>query len=237
MPQQAFRFEQHWYPLLPLEDLDASRPTAAELLGRRLVIWKPAAEEAFRVLLDRCPHRLAPLSEGRIDPGTGLLECSYHGWQFDGAGRCRRIPQAAPAVPEPELSNHLCATSLPSRQEQGLLWVWPDPASAEQALEHPLPLSGRMDAAAGFVWSSFIRDLPYDWRTLVENVCDPAHVPFAHHGIQGDRRQATPLEIELVEESRERLVAQFASGPMQTGSASSPPAGSNTRWICPGAAP
>ncbi|MEB3263580.1 MAG: Rieske 2Fe-2S domain-containing protein [Synechococcus sp.] len=211
----AFAFAPHWYPLLPLEDLDPARPTAAELLGRPLVIWKPPGEDGFRVLLDRCPHRLAPLSEGRIDPDSGRLECAYHGWQFDGEGHCRRVPQADRAQLLEGRSHHLCATALPCCSAQGLLWVWPDPASAALAGEQPLPLSARVDAAAGYAWSSFVRDLPYDWRTLVENVCDPAHVPFAHHGIQGDRRRAGPLPLELVEEGLERLVAQV-EGPVMT---------------------
>ena len=42
---------------------------------------------------NRCPHRLAPLSEGRIEPADGSLYCNYHGWRFDGQGACRGIPQ------------------------------------------------------------------------------------------------------------------------------------------------
>ena len=30
------------------------------------------------------------------------------------------------------------------------------------------------------------RDLMMSWRVLVENVTDPSHVPFSHHGIQGE---------------------------------------------------
>ena len=35
--------------------------------------------------------RLAKLSEGQIVDGS--LECLYHGWQFDGEGKCVKIPQ------------------------------------------------------------------------------------------------------------------------------------------------
>ena len=41
---------------------------------------------------DKCPHRLAPLTEGRINE-EGLLECPYHGWAFSGGGDCEVIPQ------------------------------------------------------------------------------------------------------------------------------------------------
>ncbi|MFS8019090.1 putative pheophorbide a oxygenase [Helianthus anomalus] len=40
-----------------------------------------------------CPHRLAPLSQGRIDQ-WGRLQCVYHGWCFSGSGECKLIPQA-----------------------------------------------------------------------------------------------------------------------------------------------
>jgi phenylpropionate dioxygenase-like ring-hydroxylating dioxygenase large terminal subunit len=193
-----FNFFENWYPISPIEDLDSTRPTPVTLLGLRLVIWKPKLSENFQVFLDRCPHRLAPLSEGRIDEKTGNLMCSYHGWQFDSQGICTHIPQAE----KPELvteNKQLCAIAFPCCQENGLLWVWPDVNSADRAANTPLPLSPQVDASQGFVWSSFVRDLDYDWQTLVENVADPSHVPFAHHGVQGDREKATPMNMKVVQ--------------------------------------
>ncbi|CAJ1330779.1 unnamed protein product, partial [Effrenium voratum] len=46
-----------------------------------------------QVMADACAHRLAPLSEGRIEPKTGCLQCAYHGWEFNSQGNCQRIPQ------------------------------------------------------------------------------------------------------------------------------------------------
>lgn len=56
-----FDFTRQWYPLAFVEDLDPGRPHAAELLGKRLVLWRDAAQQ-WRAFEDRCPHRLAPLS-------------------------------------------------------------------------------------------------------------------------------------------------------------------------------
>ena len=36
-------------------------------------------------------HRLAPLSEGRLQ--NGHLTCNYHGWEFDTKGNCLKNPQ------------------------------------------------------------------------------------------------------------------------------------------------
>jgi phenylpropionate dioxygenase-like ring-hydroxylating dioxygenase large terminal subunit len=35
------------------------------------------------------------------------------------------------------------------------------------------------------------RDMPMRWEMLVENVSDPSHVPFSHHGVQGNRSKPT----------------------------------------------
>lgn len=48
------------------------------------------------------------------------------------------------------------------------------------------------------VRATFTRDFPYDWAALVENVMDPSHIPFAHHGLQGDRSDAVPIDVSDV---------------------------------------
>lgn len=195
--QSDFDFFRQWYPLSPIEDINPKCPTTVVILGLRLVIWKSKSSKAYQVFLDQCPHRLAPLSEGRVDEKTGNLMCSYHGWQFDSQGVCTYIPQAE----DPEIitrnQKNFCAVTFPVRQQNDLLWVWPDARSAEQAATTPLPLSPQVDASKGFVWDSFVRDLEYDWQTLVENVADPSHVPFAHHKVQGIREQGVPIPINI----------------------------------------
>ena len=64
-----------------------------------MVVWWDRNEETWKVFDDRCPHRLAPLSEGRIDQ-WGRLQCVYHGWCFNGSGNCKFIPQAPPNGPK-----------------------------------------------------------------------------------------------------------------------------------------
>ena len=193
-----FNFFQNWYPLTPIEDLDPKRPTPVTILGLRLVIWKPLNSDNYQVFLDQCPHRLAPLSEGRVDEKTGNLMCSYHGWEFDRVGICTKIPQAEKPDLLEKNKAQLCAKVFPTRAAQDLLWVWPDLETKELANSTPLPLSSQIDASKGFVWSSMVRDLEYDWEALIENVADPSHVPFTHHGVQDNREEAVPLPIEIV---------------------------------------
>ncbi|KAK9114662.1 hypothetical protein Syun_021459 [Stephania yunnanensis] len=95
---ETFDWYSQWYPVAPICDLDKRVPHAKRVMGIDIVVWWDRKEEKWQVFDDSCPHRLAPLSEGRIDQ-WGRLQCVYHGWCFDGAGDCNFIPQAPPDGP------------------------------------------------------------------------------------------------------------------------------------------
>jgi nitrite reductase/ring-hydroxylating ferredoxin subunit len=95
---EKFDWYAQWYPLMPVCDLDKRVPHAKKVLGLDVVVWWDRNESEWKVFDDTCPHRLAPLSEGRIDQ-WGRLQCVYHGWCFNGSGDCKLIPQAPPDGP------------------------------------------------------------------------------------------------------------------------------------------
>ena len=68
----AFVLAEAWYPVHYLQDLDKSKPTPFTLLSKDIVIWWDQKNSSWQVFIDQCPHRLAPLSEGRINE-DGLL--------------------------------------------------------------------------------------------------------------------------------------------------------------------
>jgi phenylpropionate dioxygenase-like ring-hydroxylating dioxygenase large terminal subunit len=126
-------------------------------------------------------HRLAPLSEGRLEPSDGTLQCSYHGWRFNGSGKCVEIPQAlddkAKAVACS--SSRSCVTSYSVQEAYGLIWVWPSagPAAAAAAAAAPLPVSKGLvqtwDSKPGGHHKWYRRELPYSFDMLIENLADP----------------------------------------------------------------
>ncbi len=209
---EKFDFVRHWYPVRLLADLDSNQPQEVTILGKSLVVWKPLQQKNYVVFLNQCPHRLAPLSEGRIDEKSDRLMCSYHGWEFDAQGHCANIPQAERAELTSKQASHLCAKALPTQEQQDLLWVWLDPGTSDMAPHQPLPLSEMLKRQHEFVWTSYARELDYDWQTLVENLVDPSHVNFAHHSLQGDRHSAKPLPFKIKESSINRLVGSMFPG-------------------------
>ncbi|GAB4819704.1 hypothetical protein N2152v2_006750 [Parachlorella kessleri] len=227
--QGSWDWLAHWYPVLPLEELESQplRPQQVTLFGLDLVVWADGAGGA-QCFSNVCPHRLAPLSEGTVVDGT--LECSYHvgrqegrgqrGWRFAGSGRCVGIPQLAgtPAEATACSNKRSCATAYPTRQHAGLLWVWPDASPAGHAAaklaELPIPpevveslsppaagprergtQAGPVNTTRGWV----VRDIPYSFDFLLENVLDPSHILFAHHGVLGRREDAVPFSVTFKE--------------------------------------
>ena len=112
-PQQAAdrataaAWEDQWYPVAFLRDLDRSRPKAFTLLGNDLVLWWDRNGNRWQAFRDVCPHRLVPLSEGRIN-SAGLLECPYHGWSYASDGRNLLIKDKAEGdyAPSFDTDNH-----------------------------------------------------------------------------------------------------------------------------------
>ncbi|HEY9810637.1 MAG TPA: Rieske 2Fe-2S domain-containing protein [Halomicronema sp.] len=205
-----FDCKEVWYPVYYVEDLEKKKPNKFTILGRDIVIWWDKKGDFWSVFEDRCPHRLVPLSEGRINE-SGLLECPYHGWAFSGSGSCEFIPQQGERN-KAEESQRSCASYMPSTVRQGLLFVYP--GNPENASKTAVPVVDTLeDGSPEWICINTFRDLPYDSITLLENVIDASHVPYTHHGTVGNRGFAGPVELEVVESSRQGFKGVWQDGP------------------------
>ena len=198
------QFPRTWVPLASTYELDPDRPTPLQFLGNNYVAYKDNSGR-WSVLDDACAHRLVPLSEGRVDRDADALECAYHGWSFDADGSCKRIPQAPEDMSERWKANpRACVRAYPTTVEKGVVFMWP---WSEDVLSVASDPSAHPEAMMGGVYansSSYTRDLPYGWDMLLENIVDPAHIPFAHHGMQGTRSDSVPIKMSVPEDIDER---------------------------------
>ncbi len=167
-----------WHPVALSTDL-AGIPVAVQLLAENVVLWRDA-QGTTHAWADKCPHRGAKLSLGRVQTdaqGASRLECAYHGWQFDGAGHCTLVP-ALPAFTPPPAH---CAKTFAACEAYGLVWVQLD------AAQTMLPaFAAHHDAQLRKIACG-----PYDVATsaprVVENFLDMAHFGFVHEGFLGAR--------------------------------------------------
>ena len=144
---------------------------------------------------DVCPHRLAPLSQGRVDPQSGCIECPYHGWQFAVDGTCTRIPQLD-ASKGGKIPLRASKESFPVEVIGDLIWAYLPlpPGQASYFPDKPDKIMPEMKTRG--LWTS--RELPYSFDFLLENFMDPAHLPFAHHKLQGVRNDSGEVREQVL---------------------------------------
>jgi phenylpropionate dioxygenase-like ring-hydroxylating dioxygenase large terminal subunit len=206
----SFDWLEVWYPVHYLQDLDKSQLTRFTLLETDIVIWWDENQQTWRAFIDKCPHRLAPLSEGRINE-DGLLECPYHGWTFAGSGECTSIPQQVEGG-KAETSQRACVNSLLTTVKQGMLFVYP--GKPENAPQTKVPVVDLLEEnTEGWVFLNTFRDIPYDALTLMENVLDSSHIPYTHHKTVGNRSNVSPVELELLETGKWGFTGTWEEGP------------------------
>lgn len=187
-----YDWTEEWYPLYLTKDVPDDAPLGLTVFDKQLVLFKDGLGE-LRCFEDRCPHRLAKLSEGQLMDGR--LECLYHGWQFEGEGVCVKIPQLPANAKIPQSA---CAKTYEVRESQGVVWVWMSLKTRPNVSK--LPWFENF-ARPGFQDVSTIHELPYDHSILLENLMDPAHIPISHDRTDWNARRedAQALRFEVTE--------------------------------------
>ncbi len=179
--------QQQWHPVA-LSDAVVAAPLPVQLLGQELVLWRDAQGQV-QAFVDRCPHRGARLSLGRVNDGQ--LECPYHGWQFASGGQCTTVP----AVPSFTPSAKHCVASFGVQEAYGLIWVQLAVAEGDAAVALPV-----FEAEA----SAELRKVncgPYDVDAsaprIIENFLDMSHFGFVHEGWLGSRDTTEMAHYEV----------------------------------------
>lgn len=150
-------------------------PLARTLLEQQVVLFRTEAGHAS-ILDNRCPHRFAPLSLGRVNGET--LTCGYHGLGFDHTGQCVGNPHG----PVPRAAR---VRAYPTMERYGFVWYWP----GEPALAEPdrIPTFGYLADPEKFSVVTGYLHVKANYQLIVDNLLDLSHVPFLHphFGIQG----------------------------------------------------
>ena len=84
---------RYWHPIAPTVQLEDDPVRKVRILGEDLVLFRDRGGH-LGLIGPRCPHRAMHMEFGI--PEEGGLRCPYHGWLFDGTGRCLEQPLAPP---------------------------------------------------------------------------------------------------------------------------------------------
>jgi len=163
-------------------------------------------------LEDRCAHRQLPLSCGRVE-GSRLV-CQYHGWKYDGGGRCVEISHELGKGREklPKIG----IRAYPVKERYGLIWIFPgDPALAESV---PLPEIPELSGPKPWPVIPIDITIGAHFSMIVENVCDFNHAylhrhkqPFVDPTLSEYTREGDTINVTYKTSFAKSMIAKLAS--------------------------
>jgi phenylpropionate dioxygenase-like ring-hydroxylating dioxygenase large terminal subunit len=161
----------------------------AVLLGEALAVFLTEGGDPA-VVADRCAHRGASLSMGKVEGES--IQCPYHGWEWAGEdGACTRIP----SLPDQDQIPRARVPAFPARVHWGMVWT---------VLEEPLgelPNLPWFDADTWTWGHGRPYELPVGLGVMIENFRDVAHFAFVHEETLGP----LPEVIEPLHPERDGL--------------------------------
>ena len=158
----------HWYVVLQPQEV-GRKPLTVERFGQPLVFWR-GSDGQVHAQHDRCPHLGASLGAGQVVEDR--LVCPFHGFRYDGDGRCRHAPALGKNTTPPK---GLVLKTFMVREAHDLVWLWwGDPALASPDLPFfALLQQGWQHYTVSTQW-------PVHYTRAIENQLDVAHLPFVH---------------------------------------------------------
>jgi phenylpropionate dioxygenase-like ring-hydroxylating dioxygenase large terminal subunit len=173
----------HWYPVLSSREL-GKRPIGRTRFGLNLVFWR-TGDGTVICMPDRCPHRGAALSLGRIQNDS--IACPFHGIEFGANGKCTHVP----VEPERSLPGEFGVQTLRTAEDNGYIWLW---RGENSDLLPPLPAHSELEnmryGEHTSVWNAH-------YTRCIENVCDYSHLPFVHKTTIGMFKKNYICHIEM----------------------------------------
>lgn len=198
------RLPDFWYIACRSRDL-GRLPLHRTILATPLALFRDDAG-AVGALLDRCPHRNVPLSQGRVAE-TGNLECRYHGWQFDVTGQCRLVP----GLCAPGEHKGRRVDAFPVREHDGFVWVYGKPDVEPEGEPFPLPLM----TSRGYTTVVREVDVEASVHAACENALDVPHTAYLHKGLfRGGRANRVGA---IVRRWHDRVEAEYLGEPRPPG--------------------
>ena len=186
-----------WYVVLESNEV-RDKPIGVTRLGEKLVFWRDQGG-VVHAAVDRCPHRGAALSAGKIQ--AGHLQCPFHGFEYDSSGKCVLIPANGRNGVIPSIMR---LNSYPTHEAYGLIWLWWGNPAPED-----LPNPDFFDNLDETFYYSSAHD-PWDahYSRVIENQLDVVHLPFIHARTIG-RGNRTLVDGPVVEWKGDKMLYTY----------------------------
>jgi phenylpropionate dioxygenase-like ring-hydroxylating dioxygenase large terminal subunit len=172
-----------WYVAAWDHEVNAA-PLPRTIINQRIVLFRDTRGRPV-ALEDRCCHRGAPLSAGKVIGNE--IECGYHGIVFDRNGQCVRVPSQDSVPP------NATVRSYPVVECDRWVWIWMgDPARADDSLIPNLYWHKHAD----WLMIGDYFHVKCNFQSLIDIQLDSTHSKFVHPTSLGNSGAvATPPRI------------------------------------------
>ena len=192
--------EPGWWVVAPAAQVPKDHAVTITRFGRPMVLWRSGGR--IQAAWDGCPHRGATFDGARVRDGQ--LICPFHSFAFDRDGACTAMPCEGPDAPRRGLE----LRTLPSRDDDGLVWVW----VAEGQPTETLPWFPDLD---GGYPADFVETFEAPWDLVIETMLDYAHLPTVHAGSIGTKM---PMAMKVEQRRTERGLVMWNAPAAENGS-------------------
>lgn len=160
-----------WYAAGWGAELPTGHTQARMLLEQPVVLFRDPQGQPT-ALADRCAHRFAPLSMGKLHDAGASIQCPYHGLRYDTRGKCVYNPHGNGHVPKSAQ-----VRCYPVVERHSVLWIWlGDPQLADPA---QIPAFDFLNPDTWAVGTGhMVVDAHYELET--DNILDLSHIEFLH---------------------------------------------------------
>jgi 3-ketosteroid 9alpha-monooxygenase subunit A len=170
-----------WFRFAYSHELAPGEIKNLHFFGRDFVLFRTESGEA-RVFDPHCPHLGAHLGHGGKVVGE-TIRCPFHHWEFDGEGKCAKIPYAKRIPPRARVK------SWPVVEKNSLIMVYHHREGAEPDFEVPdVGEIGDVEWTPPDVMHWNVRG---NWLDMNENCVDKAHFMFIHGTLSIPPTEAT----------------------------------------------
>jgi vanillate O-demethylase monooxygenase subunit len=157
-----------WYQAAWSTEVTREAPLTRTLLNEPLLLYR-TQDGAVAALFDRCPHRFAPLSNGRVEGDSAI--CGYHGLGFGPGGACTRNPHGA-------ITPAMRVRSYPVEERHSAIWVWTGESDrADPAL---IPDLGFIDETPETARVTGHLRIAANYQLMSDNILDITHADYLH---------------------------------------------------------
>jgi phenylpropionate dioxygenase-like ring-hydroxylating dioxygenase large terminal subunit len=189
-----------WYVAAWSDDVTEGQLLGRTILKEPVVIYR-MADGKVAALADRCAHRFAPLSMGKI-VGGNRIQCPYHGLEYDTSGACVLQPHGNKNIP-----SRARVKSYPVTEKHKAIWIWMGDKPADESKVPDFSVLDNVPELYSTKRDGFI--IKANVELIIDNLLDLSHTSYLHDGILGNV-ETVESDIGVEQDGDDVVVSRYA---------------------------